>query len=573
MPKHIALVIGISNYKFLPKLIYAQKDAELIGEFLAEAAGFNTKQGGEVCLCTQDSPEYHSYSTRPTRAELRRILRRCFDRKFLSSEDSFWFFFSGHGIRYADKDYLMPVDGDPEEPDETAIELNYVTERLTRSGAGQIVVVLDACRSEGQKSSHLAFGQDVAKGITTIFSCSPREPSYEIGDPIYQGAFTYVFLQSLQQQTSKNALTVSELSEYLQKEVPKLTRKYKRISQTPNIVCDAASGSKILLPHLRVQMTVDHLKNSAFRAEAFRDWKEAHRLWLTVLRRTPTGTTDHTEALEGLERVGDLVDQVMSSSQEEIIDKSEVENGTETREALQEIPEENIGSTDLPLTADVIEKKLEEAKFLHSQRDLPKALSILDSVLEIEPSFIEAYYERALVKKQMRNFLGAIQDLTKGIENDPENHFMYYQRGLIRAGNQESKADTEAAISDFSKVIENDIRYGEAYYLRGAMNYRLRRFQATLSDCDQSLLLASEDDEYQAKAYYGKGLAYTRLGHDQEAVDSFSRAIAINNREPSFYQERAKAYANLGNKRQAAKDRQSADKFDGSQPLESPWPW
>ena len=51
MPKHIALVVGISEYRLLPKLAYAQKDAELMARFLGQTAGFNPQQGGDICLC------------------------------------------------------------------------------------------------------------------------------------------------------------------------------------------------------------------------------------------------------------------------------------------------------------------------------------------------------------------------------------------------------------------------------------------------------------------------------------------------------------------------------------------
>jgi uncharacterized caspase-like protein len=304
MPKHVALVIGISEYRLLPKLTYAQKDAELMGQFLSETAGFNPKQGGEVCLCTLNSLEYKGYSTRPTRTELRRILRKGFTESFLDSEDCFWFFFSGHGVRYDDKDYLMPVDGDPEEPDETAIELNYVTERLTRSGAGQVVMILDACRSEGQKGSQDDFGQDIAKGVTKIFSCHPKEPSYEIGKPICQSAFTYVLLQSFRQQTSETALTVSQLEQYLQTEVPKLNQQHHKPPQRPHIRCDfAASGNQIVLPHLRVPLTIEQLKANAYQAEALGEWEKARKYWLAVLRSSTPHSHEHQEADKGYERV------------------------------------------------------------------------------------------------------------------------------------------------------------------------------------------------------------------------------------------------------------------------------
>ena len=304
MPKNIALVIGITQYEYLPNLAYAQKDAVLMGKFLEEQAGFNRENGGAVCLCTSSSSLYRGYSTKPNRTPLRVILKECFNHQFLSSEDSFWFFFSGHGIRYNDKDYLMPADGYPKEPEETAIELNYVTERLTRSGAGHVVMILDACRSEGQKSSQTDFGRDMPKGVTTIFSCKPKEPSYEIGEPICQSAFTYVLMESFRQQTVSTALTVLQLEQHLQTEVPRLNQQYNKPTQRPHIRCDsAANGNKVLLPHLRMPMTVEQIKANAYQAEALGNWERAKQLWQTVLRRSAPNTPDYQDAETGWERV------------------------------------------------------------------------------------------------------------------------------------------------------------------------------------------------------------------------------------------------------------------------------
>ncbi|MFN6539109.1 MAG: caspase family protein [Nostoc sp. EkiNYC01] len=65
----------------------------------------------------------------------------------MGAGDNFWFFFSGHGIRYADRDYLMPCDDDPEDIENTVIAINFVTERLRRCGADNVVLILDACRN------------------------------------------------------------------------------------------------------------------------------------------------------------------------------------------------------------------------------------------------------------------------------------------------------------------------------------------------------------------------------------------------------------------------------------------
>ena len=45
----------------------------------------------------------------------------------------------------------------------------------------------------------------------------------------------------------------------------------------------------------------------------------------------------------------------------------------------------------------------------------------------------EEYYNRGFSKIQLNDFKGAIEDLTKGIEIDP-NEFVYYLRGLAKEG-------------------------------------------------------------------------------------------------------------------------------------------
>lgn len=247
MPRNLAIVIGINNYQYqlLPSLKYAKHDAEAVKLFLLNEADFD-----EVCLFADDSPEYDGYSTFPSRMLIRRFLRKRFEmRDFLGQEDSLWFFFSGHGIRYANRDYLMPADGDPEDPPETAIPLHWISEQLTRSGAGNVVMVLDACRLEGGKGSS-DFGVDISKGITTIFSCRADEASWEIDEPISQGAFTYVFLNSLRLQLQEGSWSLLELEQYLQHSLRRVINQHHKTPQTPHIRCDSGSHvNKGVLTH------------------------------------------------------------------------------------------------------------------------------------------------------------------------------------------------------------------------------------------------------------------------------------------------------------------------------------
>ena len=103
--------------------------------------------------------------------------------------DNFWFFFAGHGKRHRDRDYLMPMDADPGNVEGTAIAISDVANRLRRCGADNIILVLDACRNEGDRDGQ-GIGLEEQQGVVTLFACSPNERSYEIDD-LQQGSFTH----------------------------------------------------------------------------------------------------------------------------------------------------------------------------------------------------------------------------------------------------------------------------------------------------------------------------------------------------------------------------------------------
>jgi len=83
----------------------------------------------------------------------------------------------------------MPSDVNPRNIEKTAIPINYITERLRRCGADNVILLLDACRSDGDRNGE-GIGTETQQGIVTLFSCSPSEQSYEI-DELQHEAFTH----------------------------------------------------------------------------------------------------------------------------------------------------------------------------------------------------------------------------------------------------------------------------------------------------------------------------------------------------------------------------------------------
>ena len=240
MARNYAICIGINNYDNMPTLQYAQRDAELMRDYFLNEAGFE-----KVYLFTDNSRQINDagkpFNSQPTYGTLKRFLRVRFNKEFLSAGDNFWFFYSGHGMRFKDRDYLMPADADPHKDgvEDTAIPLYFATEKLRRCGADNIILFLDACRSQ-ESSKGLGIGEEKQKGVITFFSCNPNERAYEI-EKIKQGSFTYALLQSLRIKGEGNCATVERLYNRLRHQVPDINRQFGKPRQTPYAVVEPAT--------------------------------------------------------------------------------------------------------------------------------------------------------------------------------------------------------------------------------------------------------------------------------------------------------------------------------------------
>nr|WP_294506585.1 SUMF1/EgtB/PvdO family nonheme iron enzyme [uncultured Rhodopila sp.] len=292
MSQNWAICVGIDRYDNLQSLQYAKHDAEALRDFFETEAGFD-----KVYYFAEDAPPIATDFGEPLRSmpsgnTLRRFLRIRFEQAFLKPSDNFWFFFAGHGRRERDRDYLMPIDADPGNVAETAIAVSYVTERLRRCGAKNVILLLDACRNDGARDGQ-GIGADRQAGVVAVSSCSPSERSYEIAD-LRHGAFTYALLEGLRLQGETNCATVEKLDQHLRYRVPELCDKYRKPKQTPYTVAEPIEKQHlILLPARAKASDLGPLRLDALQAETKGDFETAEQLWWRIIAVSPTDAQAH----------------------------------------------------------------------------------------------------------------------------------------------------------------------------------------------------------------------------------------------------------------------------------------
>ncbi|MEH2286729.1 caspase family protein [Nostoc sp.] len=246
MANYWAIAIGINQYQLFQPLSCAQADAEALEDFLVTEAGFLPKH----CLVMTDtSPPIGDKSTYPTKENILLLLEDLAATSW-QPEDYLWLFFSGYGVNYKGKDYLMPAEGNPELVQETGIELRSLMQSLQLANLN-VLLLLDINRAFGTQAD-APVGEETIElaqelQLATILSCQPEQFSHESSE-LGHGFFTAALLEALR---SGNGSNLADLESYLSLIVPKLCHHHWRPIQNPATIIP--SRQQVILPKLAME--------------------------------------------------------------------------------------------------------------------------------------------------------------------------------------------------------------------------------------------------------------------------------------------------------------------------------
>ena len=126
-------------------------------------------------------------------------------------------------------------------------------------------------------------------------------------------------------------------------------------------------------------------------------------------------------------------------------------------------------------------------------------------------TLVDAYYNRAISKYNLKNYEGAIEDLDKVIELSPEKINAYYNRGHSKS----YLGRYEEGIKDFKKVLEFNEDDAEARYYVGLGYFYLENYEEAIENFDKTLSLDNEIYD----AYYYRGICKSNLELYNEAKE------------------------------------------------------
>ena len=135
------------------------------------------------------------------------------------------------------------------------------------------------------------------------------------------------------------------------------------------------------------------------------------------------------------------------------------------------------------------------------RRDYDDAAEELNSAIEADNNYGEAYYYLGLIENRRNNYQKAIHNYDEAIR------LGYIEGGYVYNGIGYAKYHLgryEDAIQNFDKAIEKKEDYAEAYQFRGESHYSLHDYKKAAADFEKYLELDEDIDEITRQSYLEK---------------------------------------------------------------------
>ena len=217
-----AVIIGNEQYAEDVTVPYAGNDAKTFKEYVQRTFGVPEKQINYI----------ENAGLNKIRTAVRWLAKAM---EVTNGKGRAIFYYAGHGIpdEASKTAYLLPVDGLSGDI-ESAYPLGKLYQELGAIPSERITVFLDACFNGGKREGDmLASARGVAiktksivpQGNMVVFTAAQGDETAFSLKSQQHGMFTYYLLKKLQE--SKGQLTLGDLSDYLTKEVKRLSPRYR----------------------------------------------------------------------------------------------------------------------------------------------------------------------------------------------------------------------------------------------------------------------------------------------------------------------------------------------------------
>jgi hypothetical protein len=236
----VAIIIGIADYKNLPRADFANDDARSFYDYAIR--GLGVKPENIKLLVDADAGQVEIYKAFKTWLPSR-----------VKASTDVYIYYSGHGLPAADGQslYLLPQLADRDLIEETAIAQSKINLAIQAAKPKSVTIFLDSCYSGAGRTGQtlLASARPIAiKSAAqvfptdfTVFTASTAEQISSSSPDLKHGIFSYYLMRGMEGEADTNKdgkITAGEMQAYLTENVAKQASIANRVQQ-PQLTGDA----------------------------------------------------------------------------------------------------------------------------------------------------------------------------------------------------------------------------------------------------------------------------------------------------------------------------------------------
>lgn len=548
--RNFALVVGISSYPNINRLLYADDDAYSFADYLVDQ---------KICKKNDVTLLIDSIATK---ANFFKELRKLLDKS--GDNDRVFIYFAGHGDVESDIEsgFLLTYNCEPNNyPATDAIDISMLEKfvaAFTRKKAN-VVLITDACRSGnlagGLQGANITL-TTLSRGfqnVIKILSCQPNQLSQEKNYPGGgHGVFTYHLIDGLNGLADKDNdqfISLRELDRYLdevadetrQQQVPKTEgdpqSKIAPYSEDLKIALLARKDNKAAVAMNSKKRSVSDSSwlNNRYYKEFYIQVR-ANRLVYPEKQNALYVVTEAEKANQSASLVTELkleLAAILEDDAQKFINKylrgelsynkAEVLQQIQTVCSYLEAVEKMIGEEDIRYTEFHVKKLFFDAYFIfrkEEKKQYPIALGFLEKANLLAANQAWILNAMGLLYEELNNNEEAEKSFLKAVTLAPRWSYPWNNLGLFYWNRQQLKEAENA----YKKSLELDSTYGFAWNGLGNVLDDAARYEESIEAYRKSI----QHNPLDPDPWNGMGNVYFDMGQLENAEEAYLKSIQVD---------------------------------------------
>ena len=543
-----ALIIGISNYKYIRPLTYADRDAELFRDFLRSSAGGNLPNDNVFCLLNEEAKAGNFW------VKGMNWLRT----KNMKKGDRLYIYMAGHGDAINQDEYFfLTYDCNPAGDKNNYLITGNIQLYNLKSRIGELVrkdvevfLIMDACRSnelpggaDGQNLLNSAISERKTGEVIMLATGAGQESLEDAKIGTGHGLFTYYLVDGLsgladQKGNNDKKVTLLELQQYIKQHVPIVAQEKYNKKQDPFFCCDEYGDKRLAFvdsAFLNKWSLIKQLKDLS--------GSEMDAMARSVALRSASGTNSDTVFLENYYRFTKAIKQVNlsgsdSSAEHYFLKLSQLDpKNSLTKEARLTLASEFINFAQTKINLYLQGKDVTTIQQLRTQvdedeesEDMAIILSRMDKIARLEFSHVGNLLEKSINYLEPQDSV-LIRSLTTRI-------YFFKAHGYFDKGNK--TMDYAEAMRYARLAIQRD--NGAAYTLNTIASLFIHSNKP-----DSAIYYARQAIDVAPQwryPYLNMAYAFSKLNRKDSSKTYYLKAISIDSTNADAYVDIGRFYYN-----------------------------